>query len=335
MKIETIGQVGVWWIERPAGPRVPPRVGLCAVLLVVPPVAAVLTWVGLRGEALWPWSTVTPALPSHPQYLLRYLLLLAGGVVYIVGRSVPAWVRLARTARADIAQAQNEVQSGRWEQAALHLHRHALLRGELSRRVDPAVIELDQAARPHLPTHRRLCIYYRRSPPPVPESPTAGFQPRVVPLSIAGGWCTGVIVAVLMIGALTEARDAWLTGQWQALGNLGFVVLVLALAVYAYIYTVGFLGRRSYFRFAPGIAELLQFKVRASKTQAETIALRSCDVFIDLTRPAAILAFVECSSNRRIAEYHLSRSPQTIETCLRAVLSDAPVHTLPNGELTG
>ena len=334
MKLERVGEVSVWWVQRPAASRVPPRVALAAVFLIVLPLVAVLVWADARGERLWPWTTVMPILPGGLQYVLRYLLLLGGGVIYVLAVSVPAWARLTRTARADLEQATVDARAGRWVRVALHLHRYGILRGELGRRPDPVVDELDRAARPHLPSLRRLYVYYRNTPPPMPETPTAGFHPRVVPLSVGGGWWTGAIVAVLAVGALADVRDAFVTGNWQALNNVSFIVVAAVLAAYAYVYAAGFLGRRSYFRFAPGSAELMQFKVRANKTRTETVLLRACDVFLDVTRSVAALSFVEHPGGRRIAEYHLSRDPQTIETCLRAVLSEAPVHSLPEGELT-
>ncbi|MFH0981354.1 MAG: hypothetical protein V2A79_07440 [Planctomycetota bacterium] len=311
-----------------------PRIAAAVALLILPALTATLVWVHLRHEPLWPWSTVVAAVPSGPQYLLRYLVLLAGGLVYVVASSVRAWVRLARIARTDLEQAGHEAQTERWDRVALHVHRHGLLCGELGRRPDPAAEELDRAARPHVPGARRLYVYYPGAPPPLPEAPHAGFQPQVVPLSIAGGWWTGVIVAVLAVGALAELRDALVTGHWRPLQDIRFVVVAMVLAGYAYVHAAGFFGRRDYFRFAPGTAELMQFKVRTQKTRTETILLRDGDIFLDLTRPVARLAFVERSTGRWLAEYHFGRDPQTIETCLRAVLSEAPIHALPERELT-
>lgn len=335
MKIETIAEVGVWWVQRPASPRVSPRVAWATACIILPPLAATLVWVHRSGEPLWPWSTLTPITASGRLYLLRYLMLLAGGLAYLLLSSAPAWLRVSRTARADIEDAERAVREGRWEQAALHLHRHALLRGDLGRPPDARTEPLDHTVGPHLTPHRRLYLYYRTDPPPIPDTPGAGFQPRVVPVSIAGGWWTGLIAALLAVGLVSELRDALVTGQWRMLLNVNFIVVAALLVVYAYLYTAGFFGRRSYFRFTPGTAELLHFKVRASRTRTETIPLRACDVCLDLTRPTAVLTFVDRAGGRPLADYHLTRDPQTIETCLRAVLSQAPIHPLPAGELAG
>ena len=335
MQIERIGEVSVWWIPRPMGARLSPRFAVLVVLLVVPPLAATLWWVSARGEALWAWSTVVPFEPSGPQLLLRYLLLLGVALALGVAVSAPAWGRLARTARRDLAQAEGAARAGRWEEAALRLHRYGLLRGERGRAAAPAAGALDQLCRPHLPTQRRLHVYYGADPPPVPEMPAAGFEPRIVPQSVAGGWWTGAIVALLAVGALAELRDAWVSRHWQDLLNVNFVLAAVLLAGYAGAYVLGFLGRRSYLRFAPGVVERLQFAVRTDRTRVAAIAVRDCDAFLDVTHRTAAFDLVERATGRRLMSCCLARNPDTVEACLRTILSEAAQRPLPERELTG
>ncbi|MCP4594771.1 MAG: hypothetical protein GY842_28905 [bacterium] len=334
MRIERVGEVEVWWIERPGGARVAPRVALSALVVIAVPLVLLLWWLDGQGERWWPWTTVVQFSPSLGHYVLRYLLLLGGAAVYVVGSSALAWRRLGLTAQADLDQAQSAADGGRWSEAAVCLHRYGIMRSELGRQAEPRAQALDRMVRPHLGGGRRLYVYHRSTAPPVPETPSAGFQPQVVPISVAGGWWIGLVVAVLAIGALAELRDALVTGVWSGLLNVNFVAAAAILAVYAYVSAAGFLGRRSYFRFAPGTAELLRFRAFAASTHIDTIPLRECDVFLDVTGFSATVAFVERSGGRVVAEYHLSRSPRTLEICFRAVLSAAPVQALPERELT-
>lgn len=330
MDIERVGSVEVWSVERPRGPRLSPRAALIAGVIVLPSFISALWWVHSRGERVWPWGTVTLLAPSVPQYLLRYLYLLTAGFFYVVAVSAPAWRRLARTAREDLDDARRLVELGEWPAAALHLHRHVLLRGAL----DDDVVRLDQLISPHLQPGRRLYLYYWGTPPTLPDSPEAGFQPRVVPVSTAGGWWTAGIVALVAVAMFGHLAGVLASGDWRSLARLNFIVEAGVVLAYGAVVMGGLLGRRAYFRFSPGVAELLRFKLRASATETQAISLRRCDVFLDLTGPGAVLSLADRASGRRMAEYELGRGREITETCLRAVLSTAPEHPLPPHELT-
>jgi hypothetical protein len=262
-----------------------------------------------------------------------------------VAVSAPAWRRLARTAHQDLNDARRFAERGEWQAAALHLHRHVLLRAELKTStlakggyrgapVDAEVARLDQYLAPHLSPGRRLYLYHSKTPPVLPESPEAGFQPRVVPVATAGGWWTAGIVSLVAVAMFGHLAGALASGDWRSLARLNFIIEAGAVLAYVVVVMGGFLGRRTYFRFSPGVAELLRFKLRARSTETQAILLRRCDVFLDLTGPGTVLSLADRTTGRRVAEYELGRGAEVVETCLRAVLSTAPEHTLPAHELT-
>ena len=339
MRIERVGDVSVWWIARPRGARLGPRTALAAALVILPLFVAVLAWVRLREERLWPWTTVTPMSPTAAQYMLRYFYLLLGGFLLAVVSSMPAWRRLRDLAQRDLRTARTCAEEGDWASAGLHLHRAAVLRAELGIRPsgdrDEEIERLDALIAPRLPPLRRLFIYHAALPPALPESPESGFQPRVVPISVAGGWWTAAIITIVAVAMLGHLSAALAARDWRALVNLNFIVEAAVLLAYGYLGLTGLLGRRRYFRFSPGVAELLHFKLRAGASETESIPLRRCDVYLDVTRPSAMLTLVDRDRRRRIAEYELGGGREVIETCLRAVLSVAPEHPLPKDELTG
>ena len=324
---ETLGEVELWWVECPPSPRLTVRNAVAvAVLAAVAFLAAVVWALAGAGQVsdLWPWSR---GEVSGPQVALRYLSVLLVAAVYVLVRSIPAWVRCVRTARSDLDAAEQLTRLARWRQAGIRLHRHGLLWRRVWRRLPEQVRELDGAIRRGLQRRRRLYIYYWREPPPLPETPEAGFSPRIVPAAITRWWTLPVFI-VLLATAYAELTGTLHGQQWRTLRAVNFVVLTALLGGYGYVYLTVALGRRDFFRFAPGVAELLIFGVVGRRAKVRSIRLRDGDVVLDLTGSSLVLAALSGSAGQRARRYYLARRPEVIEACLRAAM-----HPLPETQL--
>jgi len=329
---ETAGDVEVWWIPRPAPPRVPVRTALLVGTVLLLFCSGMAAWsVALSGDAsdLWPWS-IGPI--NGAQIALRYLSILLVAWLYIVARSLPAWVRAIRQARRDLGDTQAFIGRGRWKEAARVLHRYCLMQQEVWGRLPARVATLDAAIRPHLDARRRLYVYYTGGPPPLPDTPTAGFAPRVVPAALVGWW-TMLIFVALAATTYAELTGVLRSQQWRMLRAANFVILAGCLGAYAYVYLITALGRQHYFRFAPGVAELLTFGVFRTRARVQAIHLRESDTVLDLTGSAVVLATFRPERRRGMQSHHLAKRPEVVEACLRAVLSTAPMHAMPDARL--
>ncbi|MCP4250473.1 MAG: hypothetical protein GY778_25805 [bacterium] len=332
-----VGDVELWWIPRPRSPRTSLRRALLAGAVLLPGIIAAAAWGwAVVGDArgLWPWSRedITGA-----QILLRYLSVLVVAWGYVVLRSAPAWVRARRLAREDLAAAEHAVADtaadpARWRRAGVHLHRSCLLRREVWPGLPQRVGELDEQIRRHLRPGRRLYIYYPDRPPPLPETPEAGFEPRVV-LSAVFGWWTIPMFVVLASTVYAELTGSLKSQQWFTLRVFNFVVLASLLLALIYTCIMALMGRRQYFRFAPGVAELLSYGIIGRHPTVQAIGLREGDVVLDLTGSSIVLGAFQKNRGRPPRRHYLARSPEVIETCLRAVLSTAAVRPLPETQL--
>lgn len=81
------------------------------------------------------------------------------------------------------------------------------------------------------------------------------------------------------------------------------------------------------------MAELLTFGVVGRRAKVRSIRLRDGDVVLDLTGSSVVLAALGGSASQRPHRYYLARRPEVIEACLRAALSRAATHPLPQTQL--
>jgi hypothetical protein len=333
--IQHLGHVEVWWIQRPAGPRTSAVAAAWAAVFVATLLGTALWWTWRREEPLWPWQTLTPLTPSTPQIAVRYLSIAAAGLVYIVIRSLPGWIRLIRQVQQDRRKAEELVDQHAWDEAGLRLHRGTQLLRELAGNRPPPdwAVGLDRRIREHLSMSRRVYVYYSGSRPACPDSPEAGFAPRIVPVSHAGGWWVVPIVLVLAAGVFVDVGEAVRNAESARLTSFNFVLAAAIILVYAGMQAMALLGWRSYFRFAPGLAELLTYRIWRSRPYVDTIPLRSCDVMIDTTSWQIVLTLVDRGADACVSSYQVRRSPENLETCLRSVLSSAPIQSLSREEL--
>ncbi|HUU84112.1 MAG TPA: hypothetical protein VM243_11470 [Phycisphaerae bacterium] len=329
---QSVGGVELWWVQRPPAPRTTVRRAVGVAGVFIPLCIAAVVWAHYATHNVWDlWSWAYGDV-SPPFAAMRYLLIIAVALLYALLRSLPAWARGARTARSDLAAAEELARAGRWREAGLHLHRHCLLWCEVWSRVPDQVRRLDNTIRAHLRPRRRLYIYYLKRPPALPETPEAGFAPRVAPAAVVRWWTVPVFL-VLLATAYNEL-SAVLGGQpWYGLRAVNFLLLAVLVVAYSYLQVITVLGRRHYFRFAPGVAQYLTFGIIGRRAKVQAIDLRNADATLDLTGPSVILATIPSPPSSGSRCYHLARRADVIEACLRAALSTAAVREMPTVQL--
>ena len=326
------GGVELWWIRRPAPPRTTvPRAAATGVILVAVCLAAMMWSAALSpGRAdIWPWSI---GKINSAQVAMRYLSVFLVAWVYVVLRSLASWVRSARQARRDLTATSDLVMAERWPEAARTLHRCCLLWRDVWGRLPARAPVLDEIIRTRLQPRRRLYVYYVGSPPAIPDTPEAGFAPRVVPGAMVGWW-TMVVFVALAATTYAELTGALRSQQWRVLRAVNFAVLACCLLGYAYVYVMTALGKRQYYRFAPGVAQLLTFGIIGLRAKVQSICLRKHDAILDVRGSSVLLAVVQPAGAPGSRSCRLARRPDVIETCLRAVLSTAPVREMPDAQL--
>jgi hypothetical protein len=327
-----MGDVELWWLNRPARPRMSIRsavIGVCILIPISAAAAGRVLAVTDDAESLWPWSDPNA---SAEQIVLRYLFVLIVALFYALARSLPAWIRSTRQANSDLVEAEGFCDQGRWFEAAIRLHRHCVLRREVWRRLPVKVRALDERIRPYLDHRRRVYIYFKGRPPELPEFPEAGFSPMVVPTAIVGWWSVPMII-LLAATAYAELSGTLKSTAWTSIRAANFFVLAGLILIYVYLYAAAALGRRDYFRFAPGIAEFMSFGIIGRRAKVRSIRLRECDVILDLVGPKLTLATVPESPRQKQQQYILNKKPEVIEASLRAVFSTASIREMPNTQL--
>ncbi|MBN1512313.1 MAG: hypothetical protein JXB13_09885 [Phycisphaerae bacterium] len=337
MRIEPVGDAHVWWVPRPPGPRTSVRAAVSAGALLALGLGAAVVCTLRHGLELWPWPTVVPMTPTASQLAVRYLSLACAGLLYLVLRSLPGWLRVRRVLRSDEAAVGPCMEENAWAEAACRLHRCAHLRRELygPGRMPSWTAEADVRIRPHLASARRVYVHYRGEPPRVPDRPEAGFAPCIVPVSVAGGWWMVPIVLVLAAAVLADLGTAVHRGSYGGLASVNFVVAATVVVVYLGTHLLALLGWRTYFRFAPGVAEVLNFRVWRSRPDVSTVQLGEYDALVDVTGPSIVLTLVERDTRAWYRVWQLRNTAENREVCLRALLSGAEVPDLSREHLMG
>jgi hypothetical protein len=273
--------------------------------------------------------------PSTSQLAVRYLSLASVGLLYLVLRSLPGWVRAGRVIRADRRAIESRIKEGAWAEAACRLHRCTHLRRELfgPGRTPSWAKQADDRVRPHLSAARRLYVHYRDPAPALPGRPEAGFTPRVVPVSVAGGWWMVPIVLVLAAAVLADVGAAVHRRAFAGLATVNFVVAATIVVVYLTTHLLALLGWRTYFRFAPGVAEVLNYRIWRSRPDVSTVPLRAYDTLLDLTGSSIILTLVERGARAWTRVWQLRNNTENRDVCLRALFSRAEIPGLSREHL--
>ena len=326
-----VGDVEIWWLQTPGLARLSIWGAMWLWLLLAPATAATLGWIASRGESSWPYGHDEP---SPAQQLLKYLIVLAVFVVYATALSIRVWWQSLRPAAADARAIPGLIAAGRWSEAARVLHRYCLLCGTIWRRIPRRAAVWDAQIRPHLSSCRRLYVYYRRTPPPLPEDPTSSFAPEVVAVGTPTIW--SVMALVPLFGLLYYLVEfAAESGEWARLLHPNALLIAALLLGYGTFYTLVLLGRVSYVRLAPGVAQWIRFSALRRPPAIETLALRGYDATLDTTTPRYRFRLTERRQTRVACAFQLPPTADVATACMRAVLSQAPIPPLPEDPLEG
>lgn len=328
-RLTHLGSAAVWWIPRPASPRLSVGAALLWWLLGAAATGGTLLWALAESEPLWPFNRQA----SGTAILLRYEYTLLVFLVYLTSRSIPAWLRCRRLARGDAEAIEAALASGEWEIAALRLHRFCLLLSSVWRRVPRHVGSWDALLRPHLTYHRRLYVYYSRTPPARPQDEEAGFVPVILKPPHPPLWSLAVLLPVA-VALYLLGLDILRRGYWERVLFFNTVLLTGILAGYLAYFGMTLLGRSQYLRFAPGAVQFLKVTPLRRRPQIESYDLRSHHAVLDLTGIWPGLILLD-EKGRWHVRLRLPRIPDAVEAALRACLSTAPTPPLPEDSLLG
>jgi len=314
-----LGPVAIWQIAKPRGPRLSLWRAMFGWFVGLPLTAATMLWNWAESQPMWPFGR---RLDSAGEIVLRYELILLVCLAYITLLSLPAWWRHRRLARQDAVAIDAAIREQRWEQAALLVHRYCLLVSAVWRRVPARVATWDALLRPRLPRHRRLYVYFRKTPPVIPTDAAASFTPVVIPPPHPPTWAAIALIPVgLMLYLLV--MDILRKGYWQRVLLFNAVLLALILVGYGFYFFAALMGRSHYFRFAPGAIQLLQFTLFRRRPLIESFELRRIDIVLDLSAAWPGVTLLNTPGYRR-ETFRLPKGPEVIEALLRAALSTAP-----------
>jgi hypothetical protein len=298
----------------------------------------IATWSRLSasGFVVWPFNRpLGSPPPARLQQFFKYELIFAVFWSYGTLRSIPGWVRYWRLANEDAAQINTFIARDEWKQAAAKIHRCELLRRVLLKRPTNRLAEWDAKVRPNLSPAKRIYVYYRENPPPIPDGAVNAFIPEVIPLSQPR--------AATLIGLVPMLAAMWLlvmsilenTANWYRLLSFNSLVMITLLLGYGVLYARWVLGRSKYLRLAPKIAQIIQYRTLSPKPIIDTFDLRNHNVILDLTGMTPTLSFIHRKDQRRPRTVLLPGGNRHVPACLRAALSAAAAHPLDDHELIG
>ena len=327
-RVTYVGPVAIWWIPKPRGPRASIRnVGL-AWAITLPLTALTLLSIHEQAKPLWPFGR---EITSPTQMVLRYELILGVYLTYVTFRSLPGWLRYRRWAKRDVRAIDAAIREERWESAALLVHRYCLMVSGLWRRVPARVTAWDSVLRKRLTRHRRLYVYYRDVPPPVPPDPAVSFTPAVIPPPQPSWWSLlGLIPLALLLAVLfTEVRRQQ---KWELMLTFNVMLLTAVLISYSVYFSLAVLGRSHYFRLAPGIVQRVKFTVRRRHPMIETFELRAYDGVLDLASSRLQLSLID-AVGRQFKSFRFPRGDDVVDAIFRTLLSTAPSPPLSEEQL--
>lgn len=324
------GPVAIWWIPHTRRPRASLTRALLAWLVAIPVTGGTMLWNHAESAPLWPFGRQAT---SGGEILLRYELIALTYLTYVTLQSLPRWLRYRAQARRDAVAIDRLIKEQRWDAAGVHVHRYCLLVSAVWRRVPARVDTWDALLRSRLPRHRRLYVYYRKVPPPVPPNPGSSFAPVVVRAPHPPLWSMAVLVPV---GAMLYMLivDILRSGYWQRALLFNAVLLTVVLVAYGLYFVLSLLGRSHYLRFAPGAFQVVQFRPLRRNPRIETLDVRRLHATLDLAAITPGVTFLDTPGYRR-ETFRLPRGPEVIEATMRCVLSTAPTPPLPEEQLVG
>ena len=323
-----IGPAAIWWIPKPRGPRISFWSTLVAWLVGLPVTGATLVWLHLKSEPLWPFGRQVSSLA---EILLRYEIVLLVCLVYVTVRSLPLWVRHHRLAKRDAKAIDAAIRAEQWDTPGLLVHRCCLLVSTIWRRVPGRVAAWDDVLRQKLPRHRRLYVYFRDKAPPLPPDATASFTPAVIPPPRPSLWSAAALIPVTLLLYLL-VLDILRKGYPERLILFNALLLIVILVSYGTYFLLSLLGRSHYFRFAPGVVQLVKFGLRRRRPAIETFDLRQVHAVLDLSSAWPALTLLDTPGYKR-ETFRLPRADDVTEAVLRASLSTAPSPPLPEETL--
>ena len=295
-------------------------------------ILATIAFLMARAQPLWPWGF---PLPSRVHIVLRYELIAAVFLGYATSLSLSSWSLYRRLSAEDERNVQRFVDAGQWHAAARTLHRYCLLHSSVWRKVPATVKRWDVVIRPHLPKKRRLYIYHDWEKPELPPQPESGFAPEIVPLGAPAWWkgCAVLMLATFVYAGLTFAFRQPSPNRLRALTDINLLLMVGLLLGYGVSVGLNVLGRRKYFRFAPGLAQIMQFRIFHKAASVESVDIRAHDTFLDLSGSPVTLSFIHRDTREQRFAYPLPYKEETIRAALRSILSTAPTPPLPDEQL--
>ncbi|NLX14505.1 MAG: hypothetical protein GXY44_12745 [Phycisphaerales bacterium] len=296
---------------------------LLAGAAIIPLTAGTLLYLHHMDLSLWPFGRPITTLA---EIVLRYEMIALVCLAYVILRSLPGWLRYRLLARADARAIEEAIARKRWEEAAVRLHRYCLLVSAIWRRIPPRAVVWDNLVRPWLPRNRRVYVYFYADPPPLPQKVTASFAPEVFPPNQPSLWSAILLVPVAMMLYLI-ILDIARSGQWPQLLFVNVILLIVILVLYGGYFLMALLGRSRYYRFAPGVIQLIKFDLSRRRPQIETFDLHRVQLVIDLVGDSAVVT-LHTAGDRQVC-LRLGGGQEVSDALLRAALSTAPRPPLP------
>jgi len=189
----------------------------------------------------------------------------------------------------------------------------------------------DGIIRKRLPRLRRFYIYFEGEPPKEPMDASASFTPQVIPPPHPSMF-SALALLVIVILLYSLILDIIKHGYWQRILLFNAVLLLLILIGYGTYFLAVLLGKSHYFRFAPGIVQLIKYKLLFRRPAIETYRLGELDVVLDVSGSSPAMTFLNTPGYKR-ETFRLSHGEEVIEALFRAVLSTAPSPPLPEENL--
>jgi hypothetical protein len=328
--LTTAGTAAVWWIPKPRSPRVTLLATVWAWAAALPLVAGTLWWMARESDSLWPFGH---PVAGPAELLLRYEIVLIVCLMYVTLKSLPMWMRHGLVARRDRAAIEAAILAGQWERAGLLVHRYCIMRSAFRRRMPGRVAAWDERIRGRLSRHRRFYVYYSLYRPPLPEDVTSSFTPVVTPPPRPPLWSAAGLVPItwlLYMLILDVVRNRY----WQRLVVFNAVLLMVILVTYGTYFALMLLGQSHFFRFAPGVLQMVRYRAGRRRPMIETFDLRHVHVALDLSSKwPAVTVFGD--AGRSGVAFRLPRGEEAITATFRACLSTAPSPPLPEDDLMG
>lgn len=320
-----MGPVAVWLVPKPRGPRFSLRHCAIAWLILLPLVAANVLWVQAESDTWWPFGR---RVAHMSEVLLRYELVILVCLAYVTLVSLPIWIRYRRLARDDARALNQAIENRQWDRAGLLLHRYCLFFSAIWRRLPASVAAWDAILSGRLSRHRRLYVYYSGNPPQLPQDAASGFAIAIVRPPRPSVWSAAALIPIALMLYLLIIEVIRVGDPHQAF-LFNTVLLSVILVMYTTYFFTALLGRSSFFRFAPGLMQVVQYQSLRRKPAIQSFQLRTQDIAIDLASSWPALSLLK-PYNEKPDVFRLPRDSEALDAIFRAALSTAPIPPLPD-----